>query len=169
MALPEAELLSRYRDWRCFSTLTWSGQTPSAVAQKKLLFSYLYETKYVTGIPFSRLVWCSRHELGEVGGREHYHLLLGSNDWIPTLGQMFQLNQLWDSLPRCGFARHYIFDQSLNGVGYVTKCLTSRSTKDRRAADSYESGKFGHAESQVTLSNSFGRLIGGRRVGVLRH
>ena len=43
-------------------------------------------------------------------------------------------------------ARVYVFDQSLNGLTYITKCL------DRGLA--YETGKFGAEDSDLTLSRS---------------
>ena len=46
---------------------------PGPNTQRKLLFTFLYETARMAGIPFRRLVWATRHELGEKTGREHYH------------------------------------------------------------------------------------------------
>ncbi len=121
------------------------------------------------GVPFRRLVWCLRHEHGEKFGRGHYHWLLGCNEWFPSRSDMFRLNALWDNFPKRGFSGNHIFDQRLNGVEYVTKCLSGGALRDTLAGDFYESSKFALTTSHVTLSNSFCRMIGGRRVVELRY
>jgi len=137
--------------------------------QRKLLFAFLYETAKMAGIPFRRLVWATRHEFGEKTGREHYHWLIGAAEWTPTLSDMFRLNALWDSLPKCGFSRNHAFDPRLCGVEYVTKCLSGLALRDGLGGDFYEGSKFTFRGAEVTLSNSLARAVGGRRVVVLRH
>ncbi len=170
MALPESIILSRYRCWRVFGTGTWSSPVvPRPVQQRKLLFAFLYRTAKMAGIPFRRLVWVARHETGERFGREHYHWLIGAEEWQPTLADMFRLNELWDDLPKCGFARNHLFDERLNGVEYVTKCLSGSAPGDTLGGDFYEGSKFAHRGAEVTLSNSLARAVGGRRIVALRH
>lgn len=55
---------------------------------------------------------------------------------------MFRLNALWDSLPKCGFSRNHQFDPRLNGVEYVTKCLSGSALRDGLGGDFYEGSKF---------------------------
>ena len=170
MALPESIVLSRYRCWRVFGTGTWSSTVvPSPIVQRKLLFAFLYETAKMAGIPFGRLVWATRHERGEQFGREHYHWLIGAKEWTPSLSDMFRLNELWDRQPRCGYARNHLFDPRLNGVEYVTKSLSGSAGRDSLGGDFYEGSKFALSGAEVTLSNSLGRSVGGRRVVALRH
>jgi len=170
MALPESMVLCRYRNWGVFGTGTWSSTVvPNANQQRKLTFAFLYETADLAGIPFRRLVWALRHERGEQFGREHYHWLIGSAEWKPTLADMFRLNALWDSLPKCGFSRNHQFDARLNGVEYVTKCLSGSALRDGLGGDFYEGSKFTNRGSEVTLSNSLVRAVGGRRIIGLRH
>lgn len=167
MALPEATILSRCRHWKVFGTGTFSGQrVPGANAQRKLVFAFLYRAAGIAGEPFGRLLWTTRREHGELGGRVHYHWLIGSDCWTPTVSQMFFLNVCWDSLPGCGFARHHIFNAALNGVEYVTKCLSAED-HGSLGGDYYEGSKFSNRDTEVTLSNSLARLVAGRRVGVL--
>jgi len=170
MALPESIILSRYRCWRVFGSGTWSSPVvPGPVLQRKLRSAFLYETAKMAGIPFRRLVWATRHELGEKFGREHLHWLIGAAEWEPTRADMFRLNALWDSLPKCGFSRNHRFDPRLNGVEYVTKCLSGSALGDRLGGDFYEGSKFALRGAEVTLSNSLARVVGGRRIVVLRH
>jgi hypothetical protein len=170
MALPESIVLSRYRCWRVFGSGTWSSPVvPGPNQQRKLLFAFLYETAKMAGIPFRRLVWATRHELGEKTGREHYHWLIGAAEWKPTLSDMFRLNALWDNRPKCGFSRNHQFDQRLNGVEYVTKCLSGSALRDSLGGDFYEGSKFALHGAEVTLSNALARSVGGRRIIALRH
>jgi hypothetical protein len=135
---------------------------PGPNVKRKLLFAFLYETAKMAGIPFRRLVWVTRHELGEKFGREHYHWLIGAAEWKPTLADMFRLNALWDSLPKCGFSRNHQFDQRLNGVEYVTKCLSGSALRDGLGGDFYEGSKFALRGAEVTLSNALARSVRGQ-------
>jgi len=77
----------------------------------------------------------------------------------PTIGLCFSLNQLWDSLPRCGFARHRLYDGKQNGLAYVTSCLAISGSTGR---DFYESQKFGARGTDVTLAGALLRAVHGR-------
>jgi hypothetical protein len=169
MALAEANLLAQFRSWRVFGTGTFAGcNIPGPSAQRRLSHAFLYRAASdVFCVPFRKLVWCLRYEMGEKLGRGHYHWLIGGR-FKASISHCFMLNALWDSLPRCGFSRNHVFDQRLNGIAYVAKCLASETQGGSLAGDFYESGKFGTAD-HVTLSNSFVRSVGGRRVGVLRY
>jgi len=170
MALPESEILVRYRDWQVFGTGTWSSPVvPRSGVQTKLVFAFLYRVADLSGIPFGRLVWATRHERGELTGREHYHWLIGSKDWHPTISNMFQMNQIWDRMPKCGFSRNHIFNPELNGVEYVTKCLSGSEFGGSVGGDFYESRKFSFGSSEVMLSNSLVLVVGGSRVVALKH
>lgn len=163
--LGELDILARYRDWQVFGTLTFAGVEPNLCASRKIVFAHLYRAAKLLRIPFPRLVWALRVERGEKGGRLHYHCLLGGADGKRvTLATCFVLNSLWERLPRAGMARHRLFDRKQAGaVAYVASCLANGDTV---GADFYESMKFGSIGSDVTLSNSLGRSVGGRRVVV---
>lgn len=141
---------------------------PSPAHQVKVLFGFMYQTAKLFGVPFSELVWCSRHERGEQFGREHYHWLIGGRSIQPTISHCFRLNSLWDSFPKAGFARHYLYDANQGGVEYVCKCLSSSALSERQAQDSYEVAKFGWLDTEVILANSLLRIVGGSRIRVAR-
>lgn len=128
----------------------------------------MYQTAKLFGVPFSELVWAARHERGELFGREHYHWLIGGKSIQPTKSNYFQLNALWDSFPKAGFSRNYPYDANQAGVDYICKCLSSPANTGREGQNSYESGKFGWLDSEVTLSNSLQRSVGGSRIIVER-
>lgn len=161
----EVNIMCSYRHWGIFGSLTFGVAIPSAGACRKQVFAHLYDSAKLLRVPFRRLVWAIRQEHGERGGRLHYHVLIGSYQANITPGHCFTLNSMWENRRGCGFARHHVFDKSLQGVAYVTKCLTGDSTV---AGDFYESAKFGFESSDLTLSDSLLRVVGGRRVCVLR-
>lgn len=169
MALAEAIILCRVPCWKVFGTGTFTGSAVfSEATEKKLVFAFLYQAADLANVPFGRLLWTTRREHGELGQRVHYHWLLGSKEWTPTVGQCFTLNHLWDALPRCGFSRNHIFDPGLSGVEYVTKCLSSVAGGGP-GGDFYEGSKFALRSSEVTLANSVVRLVAPARVGHARH
>ncbi len=75
----------------------------------------------------------------------------GTTEWKPMLADMFRLNTLWDSLPKCAFSRNHQFDQRLNGVEYVTKCLSGSALRDGLGGDFYEGSKFALRGAEATL------------------
>lgn len=167
--LGELDVVARYRDWQIFGTLTFSGASaPSATACRKHVFAHLYRCANILKIPFRRLCWVLRVEHGEKTDRIHYHFLLGGKIKGITVGTCFALNALWEGLPRAGMSRHRVFDSKPfreNGVNYVVSCLANEGTA---GANFYELSKFGLRGSDLTLSNSLCRAIGGRRVVVER-
>jgi len=171
MAQPESELISAYRWWRIFGTGTFAGQVPSLSAQKRLVFAFLYRSAKILDVPFGGLVWCTRREHGELGGRVHYHWLIGASRLNPTIAHCFMLNAAWDSLPRCGFSRNRLFQSELNGVEYVTKCLglPDAALRVSSGGDYYEAEKFGHGSAEVTVSNTLACVVRGARVGALTY
>lgn len=167
----ELEILARCERWQLFGSGTWSTPIePSRNHQRKIMHAYLYECCNLFSIPFRRFVWATRHETGEMFGREHYHWLIGGVDFKASPSNCFQLNQLWDSFPKAGYSRHYLYDNSQSGVSYITKCLSAESAlRDSIGAQVYEVRKFTPksspwGESEVTLSDALLRLVGGRRI-----
>jgi len=170
MAHADAVALAKYRNWKVFGTGTWSSPVvPSALTQSKTLLGFFYQVAKLARVPFPRLVWAARHELGEVGGREHYHWLIGADNWTPTPSDMFRLNSIWNGMRKAGFSRNHIFNPELNGIGYFVKGVSSSASVGSVGGDFYESGKFGADASEVTFSDSFLRVVGGRRVCVEKY
>jgi len=155
----ELDVIARYKGWQYFVSLTFAGAEPTITCSRKLVFAHLYRASRLLRVPFGRLVWCLRIERGERLGRLHYHALIGGSVIKPTIGLCFTLNALWDALPRCGFARHRLYDGKQNGVAYVTTCLAIPGST---GADFYESQKFGSRGSDVMLAGALLRVVGGK-------
>lgn len=158
----ELETVLRYRSWQLFGTLTFRGEVPKSGQAVRLVFAHLYRCAGALSIPFHRLIWVLRSEHGEKGGRAHYHLLLGWTGLAQaTLGQAFFFNYLWTKLPRCGYARHRLYDPEQHGAAYVVSCLTEA---DKSGANQYELGKFLLSGCDVMLSDSLVRAVADQRV-----
>jgi len=156
--LGELDIISRVSSWQYFGTGTFVGLEPSTATAQRLLFAHLYRCADALRIPFHRLLWAIRQERGEIGDRLHYHWLLGGSHKTPSKGLCFYMMDLWKRLPRCGFSRVYVYDCTRHGAEYVISCLSKRETG---AASLYEYRKFGSWGSDVTLSDSVARLVGG--------
>lgn len=155
----ELEIISRFRDWDIFATLTFAGSVPSLPKSRTMVFAHLYRAARLLRTPWRRFTWAIRCEAGEVGGRLHYHALIGGAVYRVRLAECFQLNHIWDAQPGCGFARHRLYDRARGGVEYITTCLAVEGTSGR---DFYETQKFGAQGTDVTLSRSLYRAIGGQ-------
>lgn len=158
----ELDTVIRYQRWEYFGSLTFSGIVPNPRQAVRLVFAHLYRGARALSIPFRHLVWVLRAEHGEIGGRAHYHCLLSTGGKSnPTLGHCFHLNALWDDLPRCGFARHRLYDPKQHGAEYVVQCLSDADTASK---NQYELSKFLLTGCDVMLSHSLTREVSGQRV-----
>lgn len=141
---------------------------PPCGCQRRLLFAHLYRTARTVRIPFHNLLWVVRQERGEKFGRPHYHALIGWKGDRANIGQCFALNSFWNRLPKCGFARHFVYEPGQDAVGYITKglsgCLSDQG-RDYLAASNYEASKFGLDWNEVEFSKALLRSIGRQQDG----
>ena len=148
---PELRVIAKLR-WQLFITLTFRKAELSDRVRASMLIAFVRQVENATRVPPRRLLWCCREELGEKGGRLHFHLLMGG---LPAgrvhVGQCFRIMRIWEKRIRGGFARARLFDPMLDGVGYVLKGLSGE--------DFYESGKFSQ-KAQLMLSESCFRVVG---------
>lgn len=147
MERPEVYVLSLHR-WQLFGSLTFrSGALPERL-RVSMFKRLLRETARDFGLYFPSLVWALRHERGEIGNRMHCHCLIHGlpQDAIQER-TCLALKVRWEQLGG-GFARMSVFDQALDGIDYLTKCLGM----DLAGGDCYESAKFGQGSCDLTLS-----------------
>jgi hypothetical protein len=161
---PDIWMLCKFR-WQFFGTLTFIQERLPENVRMKMLFAFLRTIADKYKIHFSRLLWCVRYELGEITGRPHFHYLLGGLPPV-SMNASFNLLQMeeWEMLGG-GMARVHVFNQRLNGVGYITKCLDGSGPETGKlGGDSYESAKFGGI-TELMLSRSGAEAM---RRGALR-
>jgi len=113
--------------------------------RQRIVFRWLRKVSDDTETNFHRLLFVTREERGEIGGREHVHCLIGGLR-RKSKDSMFRAMASWTS----GFSRIHPFDPRLVGVDYVLK-------GDSGAAQ-YEGAKFG-AATTGTLSRSASKLL----------
>jgi hypothetical protein len=143
---PETFLAKSVR-WQFFASLTFAGDVPPESIRQEMLFAWLHwfhrlECKKGKQTRRSEILWLLREELGEIGARLHYHLLLGglSNHLVNKRTAMASCSE-WERL-HGGSARNYIYDVHSDGAAYVLKGLTSAEVDSALGAVNYEQGKF---------------------------
>lgn len=148
----ELELIVRFPAWEFFGTLTFAGRVPPQRKARAFATNYFFRVAKCVGVGFSSLVWVLREEVGEMGGRRHFHFLLAGSRLPLTLAGCAILKRVWERVGRGrGFADVKVYDRALNGAGYVTKCLSGVATP---GGASYEVRKFGASEEPPILSRS---------------
>ena len=145
--------LARLR-WDVFGTLTFRS-VPSTKKAFGQAWAHMHHAAELSGRPYSELLIALRPELGELGGRFHFHYLLGGTFVRNEITLAHQLEYHWQG--PCGggaIAKCRAYDHSRAGVGYVTKCLSEGTL----GKNEYELRKFNLSDS-VTLSRSIFRVI----------
>ncbi len=159
METPELHILTR-TPWALFGTLTFLREVIPTGQRLKMWFAFVRQAARAGAVAFPEVLWCLRMESGEQFGRRHFHFLIAG---LPThTGFRFMVMHKWESIGG-GMARIRRFDPTLNGVGYVVKCLTDESKWDTDRANEYELAKFARMSCELTLSKSLLRY--GVRLG----
>src|SRR5262245_48289898 len=145
-----AYTLARLR-WDIFGTLTFRSVPPRGIAWGQA-WALMRHAAEIVGQPYKRLLIALRCERGEIGGRVHFHFLMGGTETRNATTLSFQLRHEWrQHLRSSSHIRPY--DHALAGVAYVTKCLSTTG------ADDYEMRKFAPAAVEVTCSRSIFRVV----------
>ena len=157
MNLGELEAITMWPAWEWFGTLTFQGKPPGPTKAKAMALNYLFRVARLCKVQFSSLVWVLREELGEQGGRRHFHFLLSGTSLPRTPAGCHILKRVWERVggPR-GFALVKVYDRALAGAAYVTKCLSWVGTAD---GAHYEVQKFARTEEPPMLSKSLVRRL----------
>lgn len=143
---------ARLEQWQFFATLTFRALEPSRPAKARMMFAWLREVanghpsmSHEQGprlaVKWHRLGWLARGELGEVGGRHHFHILIcGLPARRVNPSECFWQMNLWETLGG-GMARVRMFSARSTGVEYVLKGLED-APSSRDGANAYELSKF---------------------------
>jgi len=138
-------------EWQFFCTLTHRTTKLSERKRYHILYAFLRSTAKLYGVHFSRLYWAARSELGELTGRPHFHLLLaGVPKWAECDKGRYSIKATWAQFDGGGHADVRLWERGRDAAGYITK----NDDFDHVGANRYESGKYGSAGCQVTLSRS---------------
>ena len=145
-----AYTLSRIH-WDTFNTLTFKNPVPRPAICYGMVWKWFQTISDFSGIPYKRLLLGLRGEHGELGGRFHFHALVGGTNTRNIKSLSFFSEKSWRQITGNSIAEVRPYDRSLAGADYICKCL---------GANAYELGKFNLADS-VTLSASIFGLIRG--------
>lgn len=164
MEKPELHFL-QVIDWQFFCHLTFKQERLPERVRLSIFFAWVRTICGWHRVHFKRLVWCLRQERGETFGRRHFHSLISG---LPrhTIHEdtCFAMKNQWEKVGG-GMARVNLYDPTLNGEGYILKCLGMTTDP----GDVYESSKFGSGAAEVICSESVYRIAGanlhGRRQG----
>jgi len=103
----------------------------------------------ISKVPYKNLLIALRCEQGEIGGRPHFHALVGGLTSCNGFSIQSQMIRSWKTITGNAKGDFRFYDRSLAGADYVCKCL---------GANAYEVNKFSLAE-ETTLSDSVISLI----------
>lgn len=134
-----------------FGTLTFAGSLPSLRHMWSSAWEHMRQASVIAGIAYSRELIAIRFECGEIGGRPHFHYLLGGLGLTNVTTAIYRLRRHW-RLYGAGFAVIRPFDRARSGVAYLSKCL------DISQGDSYELRKFASSD-MVVISEGLVRLL----------
>lgn len=160
---PELWALRR-QDWQLFVTLTFAdrqapgitfkGQVPrKVVAACTPAFNWLRESARALAMHWMELLWALRLEPGELGGRLHYHTVIGGIPPHHTKAFVCgRLETIWRHQFGHGFAEVEWWD-GRDAVGYL---MGEEDFGDWNSfeAQGYELRKFG-APDRLILGNAF--------------
>ena len=152
MEKPDVHLLMGI-NWQLFGSLTFKQERLPERVRLSMFFAFARTLCKWHRVYFPELVWCLRQEFGEIGGRRHFHCLIaGLPRHVVHVPTCMALKALWEQVGG-GMARISEFDPTLNGEGYLLKCLGVPSD----LGDLYESTKFG-GDCELMLSKSVNRI-----------
>lgn len=152
----------RREAWQVFFTLTFAdrpapGITFKGCVPKKAVldctpaFNWLRRSARVMSLRWTEMLWALRLEPGELGGRYHYHGLIGGIDPAKAHARTCGvLETLWRHSLGYGIAEVRLWD-GRDAVGYLLKTDGEWS---EAAANGYELRKFNSAE-RVILGQAF--------------
>ena len=131
-------------DWQFFTTHTFKNPLPRQDVRYAMFYRWLRDVSKVSKVPYGRLLMALRGERGEIGGRPHFHCLLGGVATCNIMTLRSQMMRSWKTVSGNADADFRLYDRSLAGADYICKCL---------GANAYEVNKFSLAE-ETTLSDS---------------
>jgi len=147
-----SDLLSRVA-WDLFGTITFQGKVPRPNKAFGQAWEHFRCASRLTGTRYDHLLIALRWERGEIGGRPHFHYLLGGTLTSNRMSLSKMLEREW-VVRTGGFPEIRPFDISRNGCAYVSKCMDITGS----GGDIFELRKFDRAEV-VVVSSSVVRII----------
>jgi hypothetical protein len=137
-------------DWQFFNTHTFNNPLPKPYVRGSMFWRWCRDVSEISKVPYKNLLIALRGEQGEIGGRPHFHSLVGGVTTCNLMSLRSQMFRSWKIITGNADADFRLYHRSLAGADYICKCLGG--------ANSYEINKFSIAE-ETTLSDSVISLI----------
>ena len=83
----------------------------------------------VSGVPYINLLIALHGELGEIGGRPHFHALVGGLTTCNIMSLRSQMFRSWKTISSNADADFWLYDHSFTGADYICKCLGANANK----------------------------------------
>lgn len=155
MENPDVYMLAQI-DWQFFGTLTFEQERLAERVRLGMYFAMLRQTAAKFRVYFPQLPWCLRMENGERFGRRHMHFLIaGLPRHAGNLDTCLFLSSAWEKVGG-GLSRITVFDHTLNGGAYISKCLQPNSE------DAFTSSRFDGGISDLMLSHGAMKILRAR-------
>lgn len=162
--------------WTLFCTLTFAEGDISKRRRYAAFHAWIRLVADSYRIPSKHLLWCGRHENGELNGRPHFHALLAGLRAKTTKQDIFRCLRLWEGL-KVGFGLVRRFENTSDGVDYILKPakrehtntsdgLTSgilKSSRSGAGADAFEAARFDSRASEVEIGSGVWDYVAKRR------
>jgi len=136
-------------NWDFFTTHTFKNPLPRPYVRGAMFWRWCRDVSEFSGVPYKNLLIALRGEQGEIGGRPHFHALIGGLTTCNKMSLRSQMMRSWKIISGNADADFRLYDRSLAGADYICKCL---------GANAYEVNKYSLAE-ETTLSDSVFFLI----------
>lgn len=182
MEKPFVFALSRI-EWQLFCSLTFVRENMPVSLCRRCWFTFIRDVAEIQGVHFRRLLWLLRSEFGEIGGRYHYHALIGglSHHGL-NVHEIMRLKSAWEQVKPlvlrkdeygsfrklskfCGMARIRLFNPEMDALDYCMDGSMEGGVSSGASvcgANQYETTKFGKTET-VEFSQSVARVMAYRR------
>lgn len=148
---PELPALSRIQ-WQFFVTLSLRRGTETNDWAVRRFFALSRELAGWFKVHFLDLKWCLRSEIGEATERKHFHALYsGLPEHTVHQHTCFSIKNQAE-LMGWGMARCYVFNPSLDGVGYMLKQMETLDYMHSQGASLYEFSKFKPGVVTIAMS-----------------
>lgn len=131
-------------DWDLFTTFTFTNPLPKPYVRGAMVWKWFRTVSEIGEVPYKNMLIALRREHGEIGGRPHFHGLIGGLTSCNMASLKSQMIRAWKTIANNGHLDCRRYDRSLAGADYICKCL---------GANAYELSKFTIAD-ETTLSES---------------
>jgi hypothetical protein len=110
-------------NWDFFTTHTFKNPLPRPYVRGAMFWRWCRDVSEFSGVPYKNLLIALRGEQGEIGGRPHFHALIGGLTACNMMSLRSRMMRSWKIISGNADADFRLYDRSLAGADYICKCL----------------------------------------------